>query len=94
MALGSGKCTSSAKLYLRQTTSVFKVIYRLLVVISDLLLIVNSNQLSITPVFIVLNPTNLSLSTRYVSSLKVLNSRHEIVLSLLAFIEQRFSASF
>jgi hypothetical protein len=93
VALGSGKCTSSAKLYLRQT-SAFKVIYRLLVVIGDPLLVVNSDQLSITPAFTALNPTNLSPSTRYVSSLKVLNSRHGIVSSLPAFTEQRFGASF
>jgi hypothetical protein len=87
MALGSGKYTSSAKLYLRQTISAFKVIYRLLVVISNPLLVVNSNQLSITSIFIALNPTNLSPSIRYVSSLKVLNSYYGIVLSLPAFIE-------
>jgi hypothetical protein len=43
MALGSGKYMSSAKLYLRQTISVFKVIYRLLVIISNPLLIINSD---------------------------------------------------
>jgi hypothetical protein len=82
------------KLYLRQTIFIFKVIYRLLVVISNLLLIINSNQLSITLVFIALNPTNLSPGTRYVSSLKVLNSRYKIVSSLPAFTKQRFGASF
>jgi hypothetical protein len=94
VALGSGKCTSSAKLYLRQTTSAFKVIYSLLVVIGDPLLIVNPDQLSITLTFTALNPANLSPSTRYVSSLKVLNSHDGIVSSLPAFIEQRFGASF
>lgn len=84
MALGSGKCTSTAKLYLRQTTSAFKVIYRLLVVISNPLLIVNSNLLSITSIFTELNPTNLSPSTYYISSLKVLNSHRGIVSSLPA----------
>jgi hypothetical protein len=49
-------CASSAKLDLRQTTSAFNVIYRLLVVIGDPLLVVNSDPLSITPTFTTLNP--------------------------------------
>jgi hypothetical protein len=40
MALNSGKYISSAKLYLRQIISIFKVIYRLLVIISDPLLVI------------------------------------------------------
>jgi hypothetical protein len=42
-------------------------------VISNPLLVVNSDPLSITPTFKALNLTNLSPSTRYVSSLKVFN---------------------
>jgi hypothetical protein len=49
-------CAFSAKLYLRQIISEFNVIYRLLVVISDPLLVINSNPLSITSIFIALNP--------------------------------------